>query len=142
MTAMTDADDESRKRTHTVALTAAMIVLFWGLAAFLVFEMNRILGAVAPVSVAFAKVVVIVAAAWVYMRLAGPRATVGHALLVGVVWFALDIGTEIAMTFSSHREWFVLLGSPSSSALRVVLLAAWVGAPALFARYSSVQENP
>ncbi|HEV7243042.1 MAG TPA: hypothetical protein VGQ36_27695 [Thermoanaerobaculia bacterium] len=114
-----------------------MIVSFWALAAFLVFETHQLLAPIPALGVALGKIVVIVAVAWAYMRLASPAATLDHALLVGIVWFALGIGAEIAMTFNAHHAWFFLLGSPASSALRAVMLAAWVGTPALFARNRS-----
>lgn len=139
MTAMPHAAEE-RSGFQAVALTAAMVVLFWAVAAFLVFATHQLLAPIPALGAALGKLVVIVAAAWAYMRLAAPAATVHHALLVGIVWFVLDIGAEVAMTFNSHHAWFVLLGSPASAAIRAVMLAAWVGAPALFARYSSVND--
>jgi hypothetical protein len=45
----------------------------------------------------------------------------------------LAIVAEIAITASSGRQWFALLGSPAHGGLRCVLLIAWVIAPALFA---------
>jgi len=63
------------------------------------------------------------------------RATIDHALLVGVIWLILGVIVEVATSAHVHHAWFELLGSPAHPAIRNVLLVTWVGAPALFARY-------
>ncbi len=114
-------------------VNVAMLALFWAGAAAMVILTDQIVGSGSPVVSTILKVVAIVVAAFVYMRLAAQEATLDHALFGGVVWLFLAIAGEIAMTMLFHRGWYLLLGSPAS-ALRNVVMFAWVIAPALFAR--------
>ena len=116
------------------AVRAAMIVVFWIAAAFLVAVIHRKLDAVQPVAAVVAEVIAIVAMAGSYVRLVTPHASLDHALFVGTTWVLLGIAAEIMMTANSGRQWFALLGSPSNGGLRCVLLIAWIIAPALFVR--------
>ena len=100
-------------------------VLIWLVAAIVV--------AVTPF--AFAKVALVLTAAFAYMH---RRATLNHALAIGATWLVLAVVTEMAMSAHLHRAWYELLGPPSRPALRMLLLIAWVAAPALFARESEV----
>jgi hypothetical protein len=115
------------------ATTAVMVVLFWGVAALLVAATHQTIEPITPVGSVVAKVCAIVLIAFAYVHLTVQKATLDHALFVGVVWLLLTIAGEIAMTMLSHRGWYDLLGSPAS-ALRNVVMFAWVAAPALFAR--------
>jgi hypothetical protein len=114
-------------------VNVAMLALFWAGAAAMVVLTDQIVGSGSPVVSTILKVMAIVVAAFVYMRLAAQEATLDHALFGGVVWLFLAIAGEIAMTMLFHRGWYLLLGSPAS-ALRNVVMFAWVIAPALFAR--------
>jgi hypothetical protein len=111
----------------------AILSLFWAVAAAMVILTDRIIGAGSPGVSTILKVVAIVVAAFAYMRLAARDGTLDHALFSGVIWLLLAISGEIAMTMLFHRGWYALLGSPAS-ALRNVVMFAWVIAPALFAR--------
>lgn len=112
------------------------IVLFWVALAILVIAVDRNVSPGAPVTGATVKVFVIAAIAFIYMRGVGRRATLDHALVVGVAWLLLAIVAEMTMTASRPRGWFELLGSPDS-ALRNVVMIAWIAVPALFARRAS-----
>ncbi|HVR39692.1 MAG TPA: hypothetical protein VMU84_11400 [Thermoanaerobaculia bacterium] len=116
---------------HHVITTAALVLLFWLIAALLVMGVNSALVRVTPGAAAVVKIAAIVSAAFGYMRLTARNATVDHALLVGLVWLLLDVGAEIAVAR------FALLGTPARPAMRDVLLLAWIIAPALFARSAS-----
>ena len=118
---------------HHGTTTAALVVLFWGFAALLVVAAHQMVEPISPAASVVAKVCAIVLIAFVYMQLTAHQATLDHALLVGAVWLVLAIAAEISMTMYSHRGWFDLLGSPTS-ALRNVVMVAWVAAPPLFAR--------
>ena len=84
---------------------------------------------------AFAKVAIVLTAAFAYMH---RRATLNHALGIGATWLVLAVVTEMAMSAHLHHPWTELLGPPSHPAMRMLLLIAWVAAPALFARESEV----
>lgn len=84
---------------------------------------------------AFAKVALVITASFAYMH---RRATLNHALAIGATWLVLAVVTEMAMSAYLHHAWTELLGPPSRPALRMLLLIAWVAAPALFARESAV----
>ena len=111
----------------------AKVVLFWAAAALLVIAADRTISPISAGGGAAVKVCAMLAIALAYMRLVEPEASLDHALFVGVTWLVLAIVGEIVMTAHSGRGWFELLGSPQS-ALRNVVMLAWVAAPALFAR--------
>ncbi|SRR5712691_7654055 len=119
-------------RRHTI-INIAVTSLFWAGAASIVILTDRIVAAGSPAVSTVLKVAAIVVAAFVYMRLVVRQATLDHALFSGVVWLFLAIASEIGMTMLFHHGWYILLGSPAS-ALRNVMMFAWVIAPALFAR--------
>jgi hypothetical protein len=83
---------------------------------------------VASTPFAFAKVAIVLTAAFAYMHRRG----------IGATWLVLAVMTEMAMSAHLHHAWTGLLGPPSHPALRMLLLIAWVAAPALFARESEV----
>ena len=112
--------------------TLSSVLFFWAAAAVLVLWADRTI--TWPVGGVLLKTLAIVLVAFAYMRLAVREATLDHALFVGVTWLLLAIGAELLLTRHFGRSWFELLGSPDS-ALRNILMFAWIGAPALFARY-------
>ena len=111
----------------------AMVVLFWIVAALIVAWAEGTLGHASPVACVAVKACAIVMVAFVYMRLTAAEVSLDHGLLVGVTWLVLAIVAEIVETRHVGHGWFELLGSPDS-ALRNVLMIAWIVAPALFAR--------
>src|SRR5438067_13901966 len=109
------------------------VLLYWIMAAALVLWSDRTIptSSVAGVGVKTAAIVLV---AFGYMRLTARKATLDHALFVGVTWLVFSIVTELFLTRHLGLSWFELLGSPDS-ALRNILMFAWIGAPALFARH-------
>jgi hypothetical protein len=135
MTTMTRSlTTEVAQRKHRTATRAALVAVFWVIAALLVAIVHQKMNAVSPAIAAVIEVAAIVAAAGAYIRITAPESSLDHALFVGTVWVLLGIATEIVMTAHSGRPWFALLGSPANGGLRCVLLIAWVIAPALFVR--------
>lgn len=111
---------------HHRMTTAALVVLFWGIAAALVIAATR-LGTAAEIAA-------LIATAYAYSRFAGREAGISHCLGVGIAWLVLSIITELALSARAGHMWFTLLGSPDRPLLRNVLLFAWIFAPAIFAR--------
>jgi hypothetical protein len=122
-------------RKHHAATRAALVVVFWSVAALLVAITHRKMDAVWPVACVVIEVSAIVAMAAAYIRFAAPEATLDHALLAGTAWLLLGITTEIVVRVISGRQWFALLGSPANGGLRCALLITWIVAPALFASH-------
>lgn len=133
MECMTTADTVA-PRKHAAVTTGMFVLLFWVVAALLVIAAHQMLGALPAEMCVAAKVVAIIAAAGAYMKIVARHATLDHALAVGVVWLVLAIAAEVLTSERSGHAWFDLIGSPDS-ALRNILLIAWVIAPALFAQY-------
>ena len=106
-------------------------LLFWMAAAVLVALVDRFFSA--PGASVPLKTAAIILVAFAYMRFTAPEVTLDHALFVGVVWLSLSIAAELLVSRHLRRSWFVLIGSPDS-ALHNLLMFAWIGAPALFAR--------
>ena len=119
--------------TSRLMATTARVVLFWAIAALLVIWIDRGVSPRSPAGGAMLKVVVMLAVALAYMRIVEPRATLDHALFVGVTWLVLAVSAEIVIGFESRQGWYELLGSPDS-ALRNVVMIAWLAAPALCVR--------
>src|SRR2546423_1663251 len=116
---------------------AIFAVLLWAAAAVLVLAANYEIEPISPALDSAAKVGAIVLAAWAYVRLCAPHATIEHAVAVGVVWLVCAIVVEIFEASTTGRCWFDLIGSPAHPVIRAVLLVAWVGAPTLFVRARS-----
>ena len=135
MTTMTHSVREFPDVRHSVVITGAMIVLFWIAAATAITGEHLMLDRITPVGATAAKIATIIVAAYAYIRFTARRCTVDQALFVGIAWVLLDIATEITTTVHTGRGWHELLGSPSTPALRDMLLFSWVIAPAAFARY-------
>ena len=123
----------SNQRNHHVAVQAALVIVFWSVAAVIVAFAHLRMSAATPVACAVIEVIAIVAMAGAYIRFAAPFATLDHALFTGTAWLLLSIATEIGIRMISGHQWFALLGSPEHGGLRCLLLIAWVIAPALFA---------
>ncbi len=122
------------QRKHGVITRAALVIIFWGVAAALVTVVHQRVDATSPVASVAGKVGVIVLIAAAYVRTVSPQSTLDHALLVGTMWVLFNIAAEITVTATSGRQWFALIGSPANGGLRCVLLIAWIIAPALFVR--------
>ena len=133
---MTSAAQEIAPRKPRIVVTAAAVVLFWLAAVLLVTAAGSLLAQEAPWMSVAAKTAAIVGAALAYMKFAAPRATLDHALGVGALWLFFGVVVEVVTSARSGHAWYQLLGAPDS-ALRNVLLVAWVIAPALFARHKS-----
>lgn len=120
------------QRKHRLATTATLVILFWAVAALLVASVDRTIDPISPGGSAMAKIGILILIAFAYIKFTAREATIDHALFVGVAWVALTIVTEMTITAITGRGWFLLLGSSSNSALRYLMLFAWVSAPALF----------
>lgn len=103
------------------------VLLFWAAAAALVLAS----------SYEAAKIGAVVLVSFAYIRWTARDATLEHALLVGAAWLVLAIVVEVFEASTTGRGWFDLVGSPAHPVARAALLAAWVGAPALFVRGSA-----
>ena len=120
-----------------VAARGAVVVLFWIVAALLVIAAHRTVEPASAAAGMTLKIVAIVGAAFAYIRLAAPTATLEHALGVGVVWLVLDIVAEVLTASMVGHSGFELIGSPAKPALRDLMLLTWIVAPAIFARSRS-----
>lgn len=127
---MTNTIAMTRQATATVALTLSS----WIAAALLVTAAHDVLDAVSPTASTAVKMLAILGMAFLYMRMTRGQLTVEEALFAGMLWAALAMVTEVAASAHGGRPWFALLGSPDRKILRDLLLLAWIGAPALFAR--------
>ena len=136
MTTLTHAGATDHTATRQqLAKRAAFGILFWAMAAGFVVMADRTFGPISPAASFAAKSAVIVIAGYGYMRWAGRKSNITHALFVGVAWVMLDVVTEVAISTSSGHGWFLLLGSPARRYWRDALLFIWIAAPALFAHY-------
>ncbi|MCU1245303.1 MAG: hypothetical protein JWN02_1213 [Acidobacteria bacterium] len=117
-----------------MARSAALMLLFWMLAALLVVGLPHLLAFTWPFAVATVKVGAIVLAGCGYMKVDRGSASLERALVAGAVWLLLDIVAEAAVAARLGRGWFELIGSPAVPLLRTWLLVTWIAAPALFAR--------
>ena len=112
----------SLARRLTFSITG--VILSWLLAAALVMAAGHMI---------LLKTGIVLVVAFVYMRFAARDSSLDHALFTGAAWLTLSVMTEFIAATHLHHGWFDLLGSPNS-ALRNLLMIAWVGSPALFAR--------
>ena len=122
--------------TESIHITrsAILLLLFWTLAAFLVIALHRLFEGRSPVACVASQTVAILGVALIYMKVATSNATIDHGLFVGAAWLVLAIVTELVVTAHTGRGWFEIIGSPAS-ALRNILMFAWILGPALFARH-------
>jgi hypothetical protein len=136
MTTLTHAGASDHTATRQqLAKRAAFGILFWAMAAGFVVMADQTFGPISPAASFAAKSAVIVIAGYGYMRWAGRKANITHALFVGIAWLLLDIIAELLISTTTGRSWFLLLGSPSFRYWRDALLFTWIAAPALFAHY-------
>jgi hypothetical protein len=134
MTLLTDPLPAFPLRHHRAATTAALVTLFWSIAALIVLAIHRSLDRSAPVAATALTIGTLLLAAFAYSILAARQAGISHALGVGIAWLLLAMLTEMMVTTRLHHGWFSLLGSPQYPLLRNIQLFAWIFAPALFAR--------
>ena len=130
------------ERQHHMVTTAALVVVFWAIAAVLVMVAQQWIGSISPGLSFAARIVAIVVVAFAYINLTEREATTEHALIVGLVWSVLTVLAEITETTMTGRSWFALLGSPANPTLRYVLLFLWISAPALFAHARAYDGDP
>jgi hypothetical protein len=114
--------------------TAALSLISWVAAALLVAFIHNAAEPVSPAACAILKAIAVIGVAFVLMRLTRDELTVDGALFIGMLWAAMAMVTEVVVSAQGGRSWYALLGSPDRKVLRDVLLLAWIGAPALFAR--------
>jgi uncharacterized membrane protein YfcA len=114
--------------------TIATALIFWVAAALLIVMVHGFFEPISPAASVVVKILVILTISFAYMRLSRREVTIEEALFVGVGWAVLAMITEVAASTRLGRGWFDLIGSPAHDALRIVLLFAWIAAPALFAR--------
>jgi hypothetical protein len=136
MSASTSQQDQLAfaHRKHNAATRAALVVIFWSIAAVLVTIVHQRVDAASAVASVAGKVGVILVISAAYIRLTAARTTLDQALFAGTAWVLFGIAAEIAVTATSGRQFFALLGSPANGGLRCVMLIAWIVAPALFVR--------
>lgn len=120
--------------THHLATKAALVMLFWIVAAGAVATAQTQIQPVSPAGGAVATVAAILLAAYCYTRLCARYAGISHALGVGIAWLALSITTELVMGARLGQEWDGVLGSPDRPLLRNLFFFVWIFAPVLFAR--------
>jgi hypothetical protein len=143
MSTMSHAASKFGQRQHHMVTTAALVVIFWAIAAVLVLYAQQWIGSTSP-GLSFAvRIAAILAVAFAYINLTARQATTEHALMVGLLWSVFTVLAEMTETTLTGRSWFALLGSPANPTLRYLLLFLWIGAPTLFAHaraYDGDQE--
>src|SRR6476469_5471762 len=92
MTTLTHATDSAPPATRQhLVIDAALAILFWAMAAAFVAMAHSTFAPISPAATFAAQSCVILLAAWGYMRCAGRKANITHALLVGEGWLLRDI---------------------------------------------------
>jgi hypothetical protein len=120
--------------------TAVMVIVFWILAAALVVAVHRNIDGASRIGGRIACAAAVVAAAGAYVKLGASRATIDHALLVGVTWLVLAIVAEIASTsLAAHR--LDLLSRAAPPWFGDLMLFLWIAAPAFFVRHPSTSRG-
>lgn len=66
----------------------------------------------------------------------GATISTGRALVIGIAWAVIAIGTEIVLTSHGMHGWYELLGNPATDPdwTRGATIVAWLVAPRLAAR--------
>jgi hypothetical protein len=132
MSAMDYTASRFWERKHHMVTTAALVVLFWAAAGFLVLYAQRLVPSMSP-GLSFAvRIATILAVAFAYINLTAREATIEHTLIVGFFWSVFTVLAEMTQTTLTGRSWFALLGSPANPTLRYGLLFLWIIAPTLF----------
>ena len=125
---------------HRFATTAALVTLFWLLAAVAVGAVHAEIDPLSASGGAVASIAVIVIAAWCYTRFCARCAGISHALGAGIAWLSFGIVAEIAITARLGHGWYAILGTPDRPLLRNIFLFVWIFAPALFARRAGLKK--
>ncbi|HEX2832675.1 MAG TPA: hypothetical protein VHW00_06650 [Thermoanaerobaculia bacterium] len=131
MTQQTTSFADSR---HSFTTTAAVVTLFWIIAAIGVGAVHLEIDPRSSSGGAVASIAIIVIAAWSYMRFCARWAGISHALGVGIAWLVLGIAAEIGVTMRVGHGWYAVLGTPDHPLLRNIYLFVWIFAPAIFAQ--------
>jgi len=137
MTSMTRSDTPLAESRHHAITTAALVVLFWAIAAVLVATAHLRIDRLSTWGGAAVEIGALIVVAFCYMRFVARSATVDHALLVGIIWLLMTIVAELVIASRMHHGWFALLGSPAKPVLRNVFLFVWIFAPSVFARHEA-----
>jgi hypothetical protein len=124
---------------HHFATKAALVTLFWIIAAVGVGAVHIEIDAQSSSGGAVATIAIIVISAWCYTRLCARCAGISHALGVGITWLLFGIVTEITVTARLGHGWYAILGTPDRPLLRNIFLFVWMFAPTVFAWR---KENP
>lgn len=111
-------------------MRCGLVLLFWTGAAALVFWLGPF-----PL-----KLLAIVGVAFAYMRWTRCGGSLDHAIAVGVAWLSFNIVAELVTAKIVGHGWYELIGSPAHATLRMLLMVAWLGAPAVFARPPEAHE--
>lgn len=122
-------------RPGALRITLAAIV-FWGIA---VLGVHLSQSAIGDPTAQFGIRLTVIALCGALLGWLGAAITTDHALLVGMAWAGLAIGTEIFLTSHGMHGWYELLGNPSTTPdwMRAVTVVVWLLAPKLAARGGS-----
>jgi len=134
MATMTQQAASFADSRHSFGTTAALVTLFWIVAAAGVGAVHRQIDPLSSSGGAVASIAVIVVTAWCYSRFCARCAGISHALGVGIAWLVLGIAAEIAVTMRLGHGWYGVLGTPDHPLLRNIYLFVWIFAPAIFAQ--------
>jgi len=134
MATMTQQATSFADSHHSFAATAALVTLFWIIAAAGVGVVHTEIDLLSASGGAVASIAIIVVSAWCYTRFCARCAGISHALGVGIAWLVFGIVTEIAVTMRLGHGWYAVLGTPDRPLLRNIFLFVWIFAPAIFAR--------
>ena len=134
MTTMAQPIGRFACRHHHPVITAALVLIFWMVAAVLVTGAHAAIEPRSTEAGAAATIGALIGTAYAYSRFVAREAGISHALGVGSAWLVLCIAAEIALTAQAGHGWFNLLGSPDRPLLRNVLLFVWIFSPAMFAK--------
>ena len=129
--------DYAETTQHPVGIRPAHIaagLLIWAVTAAAVTLIDRDLNIFPVIDTVIVKAVAVLFAGYAYTRLFVRNCTVDQAVLAGLSWVLLSIGAEIAVTATTHRSWFALVGSAVHPSPSDLLFLAWLTAPAMFAR--------
>lgn len=134
MATMTQHATPLAKTHHHLATTAALVTLFWLVAAAAVATAHAWLDPLSPAGATVVTITAIVLCAYGYMRFCVRQAGISHTLGVGIAWLVLGIVSELVMTTRQGHGWYSILGPPDRPLLRNIFLFVWIFAPVLFAR--------
>lgn len=116
------------------------ILCFWALGVLLLIAVHQILAPYTVAGCVAAKVVLLFASSFAYVRFTSHDVTVEQGLSAGLLWLALAIAAEIALSITAHRS-FELTGPQARPILRYVVSFTWIVSPTLFARRSAFIQS-